>query len=474
MSKRWKLSPFFAAMGLAASAQALPVSFNYTQTDATTGSGTVSLLTPITVTSIAGQQTLSSVAAQPSAVVTQKDATAAVLPAGIVGFVSVVNGLAPTAGSPDGFHLNWSGSSNIVINDGIGNTFGVNVPHVIASGTPFSYAVSLFDDNGAGNDAVSANTGVIAGYVGNNGSGHRHTQANQQYVAGPDNLVATFSGNLGGDANGDNLGIGVVLRQSVGGATLFADQVTITARLESTALQLNGGALTQFNAAAGTTLIDIGAAGQRVEPGAIQLTGPANNTNGSNLTNPIFVSTNSGVFSVALDNVSQTGTAVGGLDWRDRGDSANGAQSLVRIGEDLVKNNSGIIRLTLGNLAAGSYEMTSYHRDLFDDQTDEIHIFVDEGAGYFERLVFGETTTGADISVDALSTALIQSSAATFSFTSDGINPVRIVFDGRFGNSFNQAALSGFSIRVAPVPEPASISLLAVSAMALLRRRRAA
>ena len=56
---------------------------------------------------------------------------------------------------------------------------------------------------------------------------------------------------------------------------------------------------------------------------------------------------------------------------------------------DFVKNNGGIVRLTLGSLPPGEYQATSYHVDPDFTQSGEIHVdiqvstggtFVDTGA----------------------------------------------------------------------------------------------
>ncbi|MCP3690628.1 MAG: hypothetical protein GY917_00425, partial [Planctomycetaceae bacterium] len=109
-------------------------------------------------------------------------------------------------------------------------------------------------------------------------------------------------------------------------------------------------------------LLDIGATGGRPEPGAlgaVQVGAAANGQNGLNLP-PTLLTSETGVpFTIAIDNVSPEGIAVGGLDWRDRGDGPGTPETLLI--EDLVKNNAGMVRVSLAGLPAGDYDVVSYH-----------------------------------------------------------------------------------------------------------------
>ncbi len=229
--------------------------------------------------------------------------------------------------------------------------------------------------------------------------------------------------------------------------------------------------------------IDIGATGGRPEPGALQtLAGIAQigaaavGVNNVNLPATEMVSALGDKFTIALDNVDTTGAAVGTLDWRDRGDSLLAAAPLnlplVQLGEDFVKNNLGIIRVTLGNLPAGIYEVTSFHVDSDNAQCEAIKILVDAGNGYVDTGVIGSAFNTGNVGV-GLGNILPQyclDHSATFTFTADGIHDVMIVFDGSAAVD-KELPLSGLSINV--VPEPTTLAFLTLGGLAgLLRRKR--
>jgi hypothetical protein len=147
-------------------------------------------------------------------------------------------------------------------------------------------------------------------------------------------------------------------------------------------------------------LVDIGATGGRLEfgssldsLGAGQIGAGVINTNNTNLAPQTINAFTGDQFTVAIDNLDRSGNpsirpndqTAHGLDWRDRGDNPLGSDTfrhpLIRMGEDLVKNNAGIVRVTLGNLPAGTYEVTSFHLDPSFSQADNIQVLVDVGDG---------------------------------------------------------------------------------------------
>ena len=190
------------------------------------------------------------------------------------------------------------------------------------------------------------------------------------------------------------------------------------------------------------TTLDIGPLGERTEPGAIALTGqPGNGSNG-----PTYGPTASGGVTVTIDNLDQGGSSVGRIDWRDRGNQAGAPDPLVLLGEDFVKNNAGIVRLTIGGIPAGTYSAVSYHYDPGFTQSNPIEVWLnDDGFTFKDTGAAGDASGGAG-GVNAITTLRMEQSAARFQFTSDGVNPVVLVFDGR-GAGDTEVPLNGLQWR---------------------------
>lgn len=163
--------------------------------------------------------------------------------------------------------------------------------------------------------------------------------------------------------------------------------------------------------------LDFGQTGQRVEPGAVGISATGN-----------------GVAIAGTPATAVTGdvisVAVSAVDWRDRGDSTNGAASLVQLTEDHIKHNSQPFTVTLGSLPAGAYRVTSYHTDADFDQSELIRIFVTDANG---SNVLQPVTGNADKlinGVNNLTTTNAAQGSATFTIVSDGTSAVAIRFDG--------------------------------------------
>lgn len=207
-----------------------------------------------------------------------------------------------------------------------------------------------------------------------------------------------------------------------------------------------------------TVVIDIQPPAGQLEAGAVASGGFAHNTNNTNLPTQNLVTPGGDPFTLAIDKVNTAGVAVGGIDWRDRGDAA--AAALLRLAEDFVKNNSGIVRVTLGDIPAGWYRVTSYHLDSSNRQCEEVRVYVSDAQnpGSYSGIVgYGEALTfGGALGLANITTARVQNSASSFYFLSDGTNPVRIVYSGQ-GAFDSEVPLNG--IQIVPSAAPPSTAI---------------
>lgn len=211
--------------------------------------------------------------------------------------------------------------------------------------------------------------------------------------------------------------------------------------------------------------IDIGPGGQRVESGGtgVVVTGPPNiGDNGPEITNFAINPATGFNLTISIDDTNASGSDQGSIDWRDRGDGSN--DPLIALGEDFIKNNSGIIRVTISGLLEGQYDVTSYHVDPDFTQSDEIEVLVDigDGNGFINTGATGDASQNVG-GVGGLTTAEMMASAAVFSFTADGINDVTLLFDGTPSGD-DETPLNGLFFQFfAPVPEPGSLLVWAIA-----------
>ena len=213
-------------LSVGAGVEAATVNFTYTQTDAGTGSGTIT--GDIDTAVVGGPGILTFTGPLPAAVVTQNDAnTGFAVPGHAVGFITTADDGSP--GIDNGVHIGFSGAATISATSGP-DTYSIDVPLTIRQGDPYSYSFTVFD-NPAEND-VTGNP-RFAGWPGDNGGGHRQTDGQPTFVAGQDNYTASASGALGGNAEGDNVGIAAGIRDGSFNGPVFVDDLTFGGTLQT-------------------------------------------------------------------------------------------------------------------------------------------------------------------------------------------------------------------------------------------------
>ena len=209
--------------------------------------------------------------------------------------------------------------------------------------------------------------------------------------------------------------------------------------------------------------VDIGATGQRTEPTYSGVAGAANNANNVNLPVTNLTSLTGDAYTIAINNLNTAGVATGTIDWRDRGDATN-YQQYRFLGEDFIKNNAGVIRVTLSSLPAGTYQLTTFHTDSDNTQSGTIQQWINTGAGFVLGADLGDSNFAyGGVNGANYSSANIANSVAVNSFTADGINDVIIVIDGS-PHTDDETPLNGFILTpVAAVTSPLSITTTAGS-----------
>ena len=221
-------------------------------------------------------------------------------------------------------------------------------------------------------------------------------------------------------------------------------------------------------------IIDLGGTDGRPEPGAVsgaEVGAGPNNTNGANLTDFALTSDTGAAFTLSLDNLNPEGVPIGGLDWRDRGDGP--ANAFAFLAEDHVKNNLGMIHVTLGNLPAGAYDVSSFHLDATVSQCAAIRILVSDALRTASDTgILGNGSwpghplnTGAP-GVAGLTYATVNQHAARFQIFSDGINPVSIWFDGTADLVDPEVPLAGLWLIQSPARTYIPLAILSHDAIA--------
>ena len=212
-------------------------------------------------------------------------------------------------------------------------------------------------------------------------------------------------------------------------------------------------------------LLDIGATDGQLESGATgdeQIGAGGNNANGPDLAPITLTADNGSIFTMALDALDPAGSVVGRIDWRDRGDAEG--LPLYKLAEDFTKNNGGMLRVVLGGLPEGEYDLTSYHIDPVNSQCEAIKVLVTDIDGEARDTGAVGSAFFADNSfpnIEGLTTAIIEEHSTTFSIKSNGTDDVIIYFDGRSATD-KEVPLNGLAISGGGVAAEAIVSFLAV------------
>ena len=286
----------------------------------------------------------------------------------------------------------------------------------------------------------------------------------------PSGSPVTLSWRIRPDATASISGVGSIagLTNPDGtGGTVVNPTATTTYTLTSTA----GGrtenvSVTVLIRPSGTqfAILDLGAVDGRPEPGALTAAvigaGP-NNTNAADLPPAPLISDTGAAFSLALDNLDPAGNPMGGLDWRDRGDAP--ATALALLAEDFVKNNAGMVHVTLTGLPAGTWQLTSFHIDPANSQCPAIRILVTDATrtaadtGILANASWPghPANTGAP-GIAGLTTQAVDSRAARFTVTANGTDAVHIWFDGSLDATDTEVPLAGLWLyrETSPIPVP--------------------
>lgn len=212
-------------------------------------------------------------------------------------------------------------------------------------------------------------------------------------------------------------------------------------------------------------LIDLGGTNVQVEPGSATsaVIGFPDQTNATNL-EPVDLSSRTGTaFQIALDNLNPDGTPVGGLDWRDRGNTPDG--QLAWLVKDFVKNNAGMVRVRLIGLPAGAWQVRSYHMDPTLSQGDNIRILVTDATRTAEdTTVIGNASfpngdPGAP-QLNGIWPGGVEEHAASVNVTSNGTDEVILYYDGTQGIDF-ETPLAG--LRITATSPTAAVTVIPVT-----------
>lgn len=317
-----------------------------------------------------------------------------------------------------------------------------------------TYTLSVNTPNGNATRAVSVNVLPLATYTSSRQRIDSGTPVVLNWRVRPDAVVSIEGiGNV--NAQTDASGVGTLTVNP-----LVTTDYRLTAEAES---QTNISTVSVIVRPPGQSfaLVDIGATGGRAEPGVVgnrTVGAGAADVNGPTLAATTLLSDTGVEFTLAVDNLNPEGVPVGSIDWRDRGDAQ--VLPLNRLLEDFVKNNAGLVRVGLGQLPAGTYEIISYHCDSNNSQSDQIRVLVTDANGTARDtgVTANASWPGHPANTGAPSTAgllpgLAAAREARFQVTSNGTDEVQIYFDSTTTPVDTELPLSGLWITQAP-PRP--------------------
>ncbi|MDC0325232.1 DUF5050 domain-containing protein [bacterium] len=238
------------------------VNFNWSQTESDPSTGSGRLWTKVNGIDLS--------APMPPPTLNQKESTEVTIPAGVVGFaIKAYSGPGasanegPKPGSPNGFHLGWSGTVTLsgsiedaydpnttTCNAGQINEYLLDVKLIYEAGDLYHYTADVFDDPSPSGGINILGKHRFAGWIGDDGEGARHSgNDNQDYGSGKDAFAieggsgliggAQFDfkgGALGENAMGDNVGITLALRDGSDLGPIFVSNLVFSGTLQQSGL----------------------------------------------------------------------------------------------------------------------------------------------------------------------------------------------------------------------------------------------